>query len=99
MEEECPTGRAWISKLLAPITTGSWDLGQISSTMESAQSSARRPSRLTYKEAPDMAANLSMLEDIGALHAALKMSTENDKDPWKRTFNKIVFCQFSTKFY
>ena len=32
--------------LLAP-TTGSWDLGQISSTMESTQSSARSPSRLT----------------------------------------------------
>ena len=59
---------------------GSWDLGQISSTMESTQSSARRPSRLTYKEASGMAATLSMLEDIGALHAALKISTENDKD-------------------
>ena len=60
--------------------TGSWDLGQISSTMESTQSSARRPSRLTYKEASGMAATLSMLEDIGGLHAALKISTENDKD-------------------
>ena len=67
------------TNFLAP-TTGSWDLGQISSTMESTQSSARRPSRLTYKEASDMAATLSMLEDIGALHAALKISTENDKD-------------------
>ena len=66
-------------KFLA-LTTGSWDLGQISSTMESTQSSARRPSRLTYKEASGMAATLSMLEDIGALHAALKISTENDKD-------------------
>ena len=56
---------------------GSWS---ISSTMESTQSSARRPSRLTYKEASGMAATLSMLEDIGALHAALKISTENDKD-------------------
>ena len=65
--------------LLAP-DTGSWDLGQISSTMESTQSSARRPSRLTYKEASGMAATLSMLEDIGALHAALKISAENDKD-------------------
>ena len=65
--------------LLAP-TTGSWDLGQISSTMESTQSSARSPSRLTYKEASGMAATLSMLEDIGALHAALKISAENDKD-------------------
>ena len=27
-----------------------------------------------------MAATLSMLEDIGALHTALKISTENDKD-------------------
>ena len=62
------------------LTTGSWDLGQISSTMESTQSSARRPSRLTYKEASGMAATLSMLEDIGALHAALKISAENDKD-------------------
>ena len=69
----------WMKTLLAP-TTGSWDLGQISSTMESTQSSARRPSRLTYKEASGMAATLSMLEDIGALHAALKISTENDKD-------------------
>ena len=67
------------SNLLA-LTTGSWDLGQISSTMESTQSSARRPSRLTYKEASGMAATLSMLEDIGGLHAALKISTENDKD-------------------
>ena len=62
------------------VATGSWDLGQISSTMESTQSSARRPSRLTYKEASGMAATLSMLEDIGALHAALKISAENDKD-------------------
>jgi hypothetical protein len=62
------------------VATGSWDLGQISSTMESTQSSARRPSRLTYKEASGMAATLSMLEDIGGLHAALKISTENDKD-------------------
>jgi len=61
-------------------TSLSWDLGQISSTMESTQSSARRPSRLTYKEASGMAATLSMLEDIGGLHAALKISTENDKD-------------------
>ena len=68
-----------LKKILAP-TTGSWDLGQISSTMESTQSSARSPSRLTYKEASGMAATLSMLEDIGALHAALKISTENDKD-------------------
>ena len=66
-------------KILA-VATGSWDLGQISSTMESTQSSARRPSRLTYKEASGMAATLSMLEDIGALHAALKISAENDKD-------------------
>ena len=57
------------------------DLGiLISSTMESTQSSAHRPSRLTYKEASGMAATLSMLEDIGALHAALKISAENDKD-------------------
>ena len=63
-----------------PVATGSWDLGQISSTMESTQSSAHRPSRLTYKEASGMAATLSMLEDIGALHAALKISAENDKD-------------------
>jgi hypothetical protein len=35
---------------------------------------------LTYKEASGMAATLSMLEDIGALHAALKISAENDKD-------------------
>jgi len=48
--------------------------------MESTQSSARRPSRLTYKEASGMAATLSMLEDIGGLHAALKISAENDKD-------------------
>ena len=61
-------------------SAGSWDLGQISSTMESMQSSARRPSRLTYKESSGMAATLSMLDDIGALHAALKISTENDKD-------------------
>ena len=54
--------------------------GQNLSTMESTQSSARRPSRLTYKEASGMAATLSMLEDIGALHAALKISAENDKD-------------------
>ena len=27
-----------------------------------------------------MAATLSMLDDIGALHAALKISAENDKD-------------------
>jgi len=69
-----------VIKFLAP-DTGSWDLGQISSTMESTQSSARRPSRLTYKEASGMAATLSMLEDIGALHAALTISAENDKDP------------------
>ena len=68
-----------VKRFLAP-HTGSWDLGQISSTMESTQSSARRPSRLTYKEASGMAATLSMLEDIGALHAALKISAENDKD-------------------
>ena len=68
-----------IQDILA-VATGSWDLGQISSTMESTQSSARRPSRLTYKEASGMAATLSMLEDIGALHAALKISAENDKD-------------------
>ena len=73
------SGSSWSTKILAP-TTGSWDLGQISSTMESTQSSARSPSRLTYKEASGMAATLSMLEDIGALHAALKISAENDKD-------------------
>ena len=71
----CKEGR-----YLLAVATGSWDLGQISSTMESTQSSARRPSRLTYKEASGMAATLSMLEDIGALHAALKISAENDKD-------------------
>ena len=68
------------AKRFLALTTGYWDLGQISSTMESTQSSARRPSRLTYKEASGMAATLSMLEDIGALHAALKISAENDKD-------------------